>query len=223
MTPRAVLFDLFGTLVAPFPKALHHEAMLRTAADLGVDADAFIAGWVDTYDARVCGKFESVADNLAHICPDTDADFAAAAARYEDFTEHCVEPKPGVLDTLAELRRRGIKIGLVTNCAPDVRPVLARRPLGALFDATAFSFAVGVAKPATEIYRHALAQLDIEAKDALFVGDGSDRELSGAGELGLRAVLVEVDLTDTYDSVRTDVLEWRGRRIKDIPDVLDLL
>jgi putative hydrolase of the HAD superfamily len=56
------------------------------------------------------------------------------------------------------------------------------------FDATVFSFEVGVAKPAPQIYLEALRRLEVSAPSAVFIGDGGDDELLGAERAGVRAV-----------------------------------
>src|SRR5438876_254905 len=65
-----------------------------------------------------------------------------------------------------------------------------RRSLAGRFDAEVFSYEVRVRKPDRRIYEHALAAIDVDLKDVLFVGDGGSDEYRGARTVGMKAVLV---------------------------------
>lgn len=91
--------------------------------------------------------------------------------------------------TLRELRRRGLKLGVVTNG----QGVRQRRKLAALglagaFDAVLVSGEEGVRKPDAEIFRRALARCGAAAHEALFVGDHPVADVEGAHRAGLNAV-----------------------------------
>jgi putative hydrolase of the HAD superfamily len=67
---------------------------------------------------------------------------------------------------------------------------LASVTLASRFDVTIFSCEVGIRKPDPPIYRAALEGLGVDARHALFVGDGGSDEHRGARAVGLRAVFV---------------------------------
>lgn len=99
---------------------------------------------------------------------------------------------PDVVDTLTELRGRGLRLALVSNAA--YLPRLMKEQLAALglasyFDAVTFSSEVGVRKPHPAIYRDALDKVHVEPSRALFVGDRVREDVQGPKELGMRAVL----------------------------------
>jgi putative hydrolase of the HAD superfamily len=99
---------------------------------------------------------------------------------------------PDVVGTLDTLRRRGLRLGLVSNAA--YLPRLMKAQLSALhlesfFEAVSFSSEVGVRKPHPEIYADALRKLEVEARRALFVGDRVKEDIQGPKTLGMRAVL----------------------------------
>jgi FMN hydrolase / 5-amino-6-(5-phospho-D-ribitylamino)uracil phosphatase len=97
---------------------------------------------------------------------------------YED-----VEP---VLD---ELRSRGLKIGLVSNGARDLRDFVRHHGLDA--DVTVASRYHGKVKPDPTIFRKALEQLGVQPDQAAMVGDHLEDDIEGARALGMRAVLVD--------------------------------
>ena len=62
--------------------------------------------------------------------------------------------------------------------------------LAPLFDVTVLSFEVGLTKPDVRIYEIAAQQLRDSPKQCLYIGDGSDGELSGVSNTGMTAVLI---------------------------------
>jgi FMN phosphatase YigB (HAD superfamily) len=63
-----------------------------------------------------------------------------------------------------------------------------------------------VKKPQPEIYRMALTDMNIDPKQALFIGDGSSKEHLGAKECGIDSLLV----TYFLDKRNIDDLQRRG-------------
>lgn len=191
MAVDAVLFDLFGTLVPPYLRDPHREALTEVAVVLGMTSDEVLDGWTRTWDARATGCFASISDNLREIAPQASSEQLADAHRaYRHFTVQSLVPKPGAIDLLDWLDARGIGTGLVTNCAPDVPELWADTRWSYRFQTAVFSCTFGAKKPDPGIYRAALDELGVEPDRAVFVGDGSDRELEGAAAVGIRPVLV---------------------------------
>ncbi len=95
-----------------------------------------------------------------------------------------------VLPFLTGLRSRDIKIAIVSNCGEYTRELLVELGVAALADALVLSCEVGAAKPAAEIFRHALDQLGVSAGTALFVDD-QPGYCAGAVALGIAAVRIE--------------------------------
>lgn len=106
---------------------------------------------------------------------------------------------PGVVpfdDThsvLEELRKRGYKIGLVTN---SIFPMWMRDveleefDIIRFFDARLTSGDIGYLKPHPEIYERVLEMLEVRPEQAVFVGDRPTNDIAGANEVGLISVLM---------------------------------
>jgi putative hydrolase of the HAD superfamily len=90
---------------------------------------------------------------------------------------------------LDELRRRGVKIGLVSNSARDVLEFARHHALE--IDAGISSFHHGKTKPHASIFRAVLDLLEVRAEEAAMVGDALEDDVEGARALGMRAVLVD--------------------------------
>jgi len=210
-----VIFDLWETLV-DYDQAAGRAFQDRVAERLGRDPDEFAALWLEGRPSRESGTLREyllgigVADELV--------DEVVALRR--DSTRILLAPRPGAVETVVELRRRGYRLGLITVCSEDVPDVLGETAFADLFDVTVFSCSVGLRKPDPRIYRLACEELGVEPADALFVGDGANDELAGAERVGMRAVLIHrAGEEPPWDEVR----EWQGPRITAIPQVLSLL
>lgn len=214
MAQSAVLFDLFGTLVRPYSRTAHTACVTDAAVILGVDAEVCLAQWRDTWPQRARGELATIEENLRLLAPSPDSDAVATAAdRVRRFTIDSLEPQPGALELLDRLAAADIATAVVSNCAPDVAQLWPTTAFAARITETVLSCEVGAMKPDPAIYRIALDRLGIDPSAAVFVGDGSDDELSGARQLGIAAILVDVDHSDTYDPARGDVHAWDGPRV----------
>jgi HAD superfamily hydrolase (TIGR01662 family) len=93
------------------------------------------------------------------------------------------------LPVLEELRRHGLKIGLVSNSARNMADFAAHHGLDV--DATLSSFEHGKTKPHETIFRAVLERLDVDPADAVMVGDSLHDDVEGARAIGMRAFLVD--------------------------------
>jgi putative hydrolase of the HAD superfamily len=123
-------------------------------------------------------------------------------------------PMPGVEafedaePVLAELRRRGYKIGLITNSfLPMWMRDVELRHYGFLdyFDARLASGDVGYLKPHPAIFEEMLALLETAPERTLFVGDRPANDIAGANEVGMISVLMKpAHLDRPLDGVKPD-------------------
>jgi len=99
--------------------------------------------------------------------------------------------REGAIETLAQLRRRGLRLGIVSN--QDEAQLAAWVMLGGLeahVDFVLSSEAARSCKPDAGIFRAALRLAGCAPAEALFVGDTPDLDIAGAHAAGLRAVLL---------------------------------
>lgn len=98
---------------------------------------------------------------------------------------------PGARAALAQLRERGIRVGLVSNIVYEsprgARRLLARHELLRSFSAVALSTAIGASKPSPRPFRWCLRRLHVPPSAAVHVGDHPYDQL-GAQRAGLRFV-----------------------------------
>jgi putative hydrolase of the HAD superfamily len=204
---RAVVFDLFETLV-DYDEQKSLDFSAAAAELLGRDPEEFHKVWRAGRPARDSGPLR---DYLASIGITGDEAGRLMELRRASSLGLLATPRPGVVDTIAELRRRGLGVGLITVCSEDVVEVWEETPFADVFDAAVFSCSCGYLKPDPRIYDVALRKLGVDAREAIFVGDGTNDELAGAEAVGMRAV--QIGATQP----------WSGERISTIPQVLELL
>jgi putative hydrolase of the HAD superfamily len=213
---RAVLFDLFNTLV---PGSVGPPVPIGPA--LGVDPVAFDRAFAACWRRRFMGELGDLAATLRSVAHDaggdpTDAQVAEAAELRLASTRRLLAAVPATtLDTLGSLRAAGWRIGLVSNVTPGSAAVWRETPMPAYFQAVAFSDEVGAAKPDPAIYLSACRGLGVAPAECVYVGDGADSELEGAAALGMRAVR-------TVEHATVD-RGWTGPTIDALPELLALL
>jgi len=216
---RAVVFDLWGTLVTP-PKHAFDEFRRTWSEALDVPTERLDEVWFDAegYRRRETGPIrDAIVDVGERLAIDVEVD-AILALRLE-FMRDVLVPDAGVVDTLTELRSRGLSTALVSNCTEDVALVWAETQFAGLFDTAVFSATAGFMKPDREIYELALQQQPVPASETLFVGDGANDELEGARATGMTPVLLQPGVAPQWDGLE----DWHGRRITSIPEVLELV
>jgi putative hydrolase of the HAD superfamily len=102
---------------------------------------------------------------------------------------HFFELYDDALPTLEALRRRGLKIGLLSNTARDLEAFVEHHGLSV--DAVLTSRAHGKTKPHETIFRRMLELLDVAPDEAVMVGDTVEDDIEGARAVGMRALLVD--------------------------------
>jgi putative hydrolase of the HAD superfamily len=216
---RAVVFDLWQTLALwPDERSVEHR---RAWSDsLGVPPERLDEHWYsdELYRFRETGPI-AVAISALYERLGVDAPVDEILGARLELTRGALTPVAGAIQTLEELRRRGVAVGLVSNCTEDVAIAWEGSPFTGHLDVTVFSATAGCMKPDSRIYELALAGLGVAASEALFVGDGANDELAGARRVGMTPVLVQPE----GEAPRWEGLEsWAGLRVSTIPEVLDL-
>jgi putative hydrolase of the HAD superfamily len=98
---------------------------------------------------------------------------------------------PDVIPTLDCLRRRGLRLGLISNHAWQLPELVAALDLASYFDAIVTSARAGYRKPRHEIFQQALKLAGAEPGRSLYVGDDPSCDVVGARGAGLAALLVD--------------------------------
>jgi len=224
---KAVIFDLYGTLIDLFSPEDEQRQLSKIAAALQTPLDRFTRLWADTYPERVTGAFADVQSYLLDLCRrlqivPCESGVNAAIEMVDEFTRRLMVPRPDAETTLTRLRRAGLKLALLTNCWFEVPAHWNRTSLAPLVDAAVFSFEVKAKKPDAIVYLLTCERLDVQPGDCVFVGDGANRELEGAEGVGMTAVMIRTPEDNLYNPRRTASDDWPGLRISHLSEVCDI-
>src|SRR5436305_13241961 len=196
---RAVVFDVDFTLAMPGPE-LGPEGYRAVGARHGLELDP------ERYEhARV------VALETLERHPELDHDeeiwvlftqriIEGMGGRGDTYTPaveltrawdhaHHFELYDDALPTLAELRRRGYLLGLLSNTARDLDAFVAHHRIDV--DAALTSATHGKTKPPETIFRRMLGLLGTGPGETLMVGDMLEDDIEGARRVGMKAVLLD--------------------------------
>jgi putative hydrolase of the HAD superfamily len=194
MKLKAVVLDLFGTLVDDFSIREHEHLLSKMAHVLSAPRDAFVQMWVETFPQRATGLFPTMEANIKHVCQVlgchvTEAQVKKASAIRLKFVRQRLTPRPGVLGILAQLRFKMYKIGMITDCSAELPELWPTTPLATLVDVAVFSCLEGIKKPDPKIYIVACRRLRVAPRNCLYIGDGGSHELTGAAAIASSCTL----------------------------------
>ncbi len=98
-------------------------------------------------------------------------------------------PYPDTPAMLRALKRRRVRVGVVSNVALEIEPAFARHGLQDLVDAFVLSFEHGAVKPSPILFREACRALGVRPEETLMVGDHPFTD-GGAVNAGLAVFLL---------------------------------
>ena len=210
---EAVVFDWGGTLT-PFHSIdlldLWRVAARRLAPDRVEEVASALAAAESAWWTRAVTENRSgtTAEVVAAAAAATGLDLDAAlheealTAHLQAWTPHTVTD-PQAAPLLAELRRRGIRTGLLSNThwpREWHERWLARDGVLELLEARVYTSDLAHLKPHPEAFHAVLDALGgVEPSRTVFVGDRPFDDISGAKRLGMRAVLLPNDVVPAYD------------------------
>jgi len=99
------------------------------------------------------------------------------------------EPYPDAIPVLAELRRRDIPVGIVSDCGWDIRDAFKLHGLDEFVHSYDLSCEHGKCKPAAELFVSACSQLSVDPGRALMVGDSPLTD-GGAAAVGIVTLIL---------------------------------
>ena len=118
------------------------------------------------------------------------------------------------LDALLPSLSENYKIALLSNAWLEApRQILRDKGYGRWFDAMVCSYDIKISKPDPRIFRHTLNLLEVDASEAVMVGDSIKADIEGAINAGLEAIWVDNEGTG----------EWKGHTVKNISELPKML
>jgi putative hydrolase of the HAD superfamily len=227
---RAVIFDWFGTLAQwPHGSSSGYRSVFEEHGHRVDPAilDEYHARWDgaahaehsvsrDTYMAWSRQRLVGLAAECGVPGPERD-DLVDAMVEADLRTAMVVFPE--VPSVLAELRRRGLTIGVCSNWNWDLDDVLLSTGVAPLIDVAVTSARVGYRKPHRAMYESILSALGVTAPEVIFVGDSWEPDVLGPIDAGMRSV--HIDRTQREMAVQLPPLVAGAVRVSDLRRLLD--
>ena len=207
--PRAVVFDLGGTLVewpdweggAPAKWGVAYDAVVGSGQGLRVSRDDFVAAmraaekahwarvdrdhWSGPPTGLVTEGFQrlGITADEPTLMAALDAYAAAVAGWCRVFDD--------TRETLALLRERGYRLGLLSNtwwAAKWHNADLAAHGLADLLDELVYTSDLPCSKPDPSVFRAIASRLAVAPEACVMIGDRQIDDVSGAKAVGMRAI-----------------------------------
>ena len=187
---KAVIFDMFETLITHFKSPLYFGKQI--AEDMDIPEAKFREIWDPTDYARTVGKMtlEEVFEQILHASDKYSPELVERLARKRtDAKIECFNHlHKEILPMFEALKKKGYQIGLLSNCYFEEAAVIKNSVLWKYFDVTCLSCEQGMAKPEEEFFLRCADALGVEPSECLYVGDGGSYELETAQKLGMKPV-----------------------------------
>ena len=233
---RAVLFDVYGTLV-DIKTNEHDDGTFESLSRFLEYRRVFIRTqelkefYFDQLNQQIARSREKypevdVADAFAHVlreCGGVNDRYLAAMITqlYRSLIRERMKLFDDTFWTLNKFRRQ-YKLGIVSDaqrlfCKPELRTLRLER----FFDATLFSSDYGFRKPDPRLFHIALAMIDVPPSEAAYIGNGYDTDCIGAKNAGIAVVgLIHQDEQDKQVYTQTDVPDFV---VDDLHQALDTI
>ena len=208
MAIRSIMFDLYGTLIDIETDESMEEIYRGIAHYLTYQGVYLHRGEVRDRYYRIMKQQKEM---CREECPEIDVEAIwGEFLRQEGITDIAVRRNlaltlahlyrgisrkrlrlyPGVKEVLDELHRT-YRLAIVSDAQPCYAlPEMKAVGLEGYFDPVVISARYGFRKPDPRLMAKALAIMNLEPSEAIFVGNDMYRDVHGAGRLGIKTVLV---------------------------------
>jgi putative hydrolase of the HAD superfamily len=219
---KAIIFDLDNTLVDFMQmKRQSIDAAISAMIDAGLDVPREeIKERINAIYKERGIEFQNVFDQLLYdIFNKVDYKILSAGIiAYRRAREAALVPYPHVYLTLAELLKRGMKLAVVSDApAREAWLRLCYLNFHQMFDVVVTFEDTGERKPHPAPFLKALQGLHAKPDETLMVGDWAERDMLGAGNVGMKTVFARYG--DTFGTIETHA----DYEIQDIRELLDIV
>ncbi len=202
---RAVLLDLYGTLVEP-DWGILCAGRDAIADRVGLPRASAHSAWEATHNARMRGEHGSLEGDLAAVLA-TAGGVASDLVTHELLAELAESERanwrsgvrlyPEVVPMLGWLRRAGARLAVVTNASAEAAGVIAGLGLDGLVDAVLASCDARTVKP--DLLLLAIRDLGVTREEAVLVDD-EPSQVAAATRMGMSAILIRRDATGSAEA-----------------------
>jgi len=203
---RAIFFDWMDTI--GHPEVERHELHARIFSKFGVEvspeklirpiylAETELPGgtpyrWDESKDPEPFLHYEELILSGIGVALPGETVFRIMKIVSHDAKRVDFSLYDDVLPTMKTLKSSGLILGLITSMKEEINLISRQLGLEAYLDFTVTSSDVGVPKPEPPVFLSALKHADINAAEAIYVGDQYSTDVVGARGVGINPVLID--------------------------------
>jgi len=196
MKIKAIFFDIDNTLmdfVEYKTKCINESIKAMKKAGLDINEKVAFEKLMVIYKESYYESDRIFQDFLNKTLGYIDYKYLAIAInKYREVRYNYVIPYVGTKKTLNELKKKGIKLGIITD-APRVKAWVRLTKLGILdcFDTIITITDTNERKPSKKPFNKALETLKVNPREAMYVGDNPKKDILGAKRAGMRTCLAK--------------------------------
>jgi len=199
---RAVIFDVSGTLIDPKSSERAHKTILTKIFGDSKKAEAVFPKFKD-YVSEIFNKASLPGNykNYYEICYEAllkILDNEKYKITLNDYKKLYMEIVPQVEELfpevipILEMLRKKYKMGVVTDGDREyIERLFELKGLSKFFDVVVCSEDVNEYKPNPKAFKKALELLDVQAEEAIYIGDNPIKDKEGPERVGMKAIIVE--------------------------------
>ncbi|MHA1241063.1 MAG: HAD family hydrolase [Promethearchaeota archaeon] len=166
MKIKAVIFDLFGTLIDSFNSQEYKQILSEMASLLALPEDSFYDLWTGSFNQRALGVFKTIEESFKFISnqlnkPVNVERIEQAVQIRLNYSKRTLVPRNDAIATITQLKSLGFKIGLISDCTYEIPLIWDKTSFSQHFDSVIFSCNVGIKKPDPKIYHLACRDLKV--------------------------------------------------------------
>ncbi len=216
---KAIIFDLFGTLVDAdnLFKPISYELSVETNIDFDEIESVIYKFYDKTFDGHHEKEFKPeryyykiLFNKLKALYGLTESSDFYVDLMYETFARLKKYEDAKIIENLKE---KGYKIGIVTNADTYfVKKVLKNNNIQ--YDDLIISEDIELYKPDPKIFEKSLENLAVNKNEAIFIGDNIEADYYGAKEYGIKPLLIDRNNTHNLNN---------GEKITDLNQIENFL
>ena len=202
-----IIFDMDGVLADTEP--IHFESWIKLAAEIGVRFTR------DLFEETFGQQSPTITRKLvgADVDEDLVEEWASLKEKYyREMIREKLEPLPGVIRIIKELKTEGFKLAIGSSGPPEnVELLISRLNIKPFFDVIITAVDVKKGKPEPEVFLTAAKKLDIIPQNCIVIEDAP------VGlEAAKRAGMISIALTTTHNKAE---LNDANLIIKDLTEI----
>ncbi|MFH1173561.1 MAG: HAD family hydrolase [archaeon] len=188
---RTLLFDLHGTLIenGVYPSPLKQ---VRYFLRLHMQYSDFVKKFEDVMMRQA---FPTLKDAFLEVAKAFDMELSEF--QFEKLigmwnkNKLLARPFPETIQALKELRSRGYKLVILSNCDCFTKEIVEKYQLEKYVDGIFLSCDTGMLKHEPAFFEHVLNQVKAKKEDAVMVGDSIESDMRSAELAGIQGILID--------------------------------